>query len=282
MSNQPINLIFSFICVSILKLIFKKGHKSHALRFLCILFGLMVSAGFIAYFMNYSTEEKNKVSFKAAGMRYKQQYTIAEVMSLPELPFEEKQRKNTSSSALIRDGKNQTFINKNSLVAENERNKNVKKSTLSHKTQVSALEDTGISLDLQVLSSFNCVESIPTVLVDYISKMFINEYGRSHKDIHFVHKIDQTIPLLKQFNINCGVDQNCSALFQYDKQYGLETTADKTYQRNEVFYCCPSINRSANETISNLCKRAQTVARKSVFRESKKSIFLERVIELVS
>ena len=237
----------------------------------------MVSIGMVAYFINYNTEQTNKVSFKAAGIKYKEQYTVAEVISLSDVPTEEKQQKNTSSSTLIRDGKNRNSTDKNSPIVENERNKNSTKSTLSNWKHF--LENTGISSDLQVLSSFDCVKSIPIVLVEYISKMFLNEYGRSHKDIHSVHRIDETIPLLKQFNINCGIDQNCSALFQYDKQYGLNTTADNTYQRKEVFYCCPSIHSSTNETISNLCKHAQTVTGKSVFRESKESAFLERVIE---
>ena len=107
--------------------------------------------------------------------------------------------------------------------------------------------------------------------------MFLSEYGRSHKDFHFQNKIDETLPLLKQFNINCGIDQNCSSSFQYDKQYGLNTTADNTFLRKDVFYCCPSVQSSTNETISNICKRAQTVVGKSVFRDSKDSTFLGRV-----
>ena len=48
----------------------------------------------------------------------------------------------------------------------------------------------------------------------------------------------------------------------------------------ELFYCCPSVHNLTNETISEVCKRAQAIAGRSVFRESKESTFLEWVIEL--
>ena len=111
--------------------------------------------------------------------------------------------------------------------------------------------------------------------------MFVNEYGRSHKDFHSQNRIESTLPLLKQFNISCGSDQNCSSLFQYDKQYALNTTADNTYLRENVFYCCPSVHSTTNETISKVCKHAQTVAGKSVFRESKDPTFLGRVTKVL-
>ena len=138
-----------------------------------------------------------------------------------------------------------------------------------------------MSSDLQVLSSFDCVKSIPAVLLDYVSSMFLNQYGKSHTDFHFQQKIDETLPLLKQFNISCGIEQNCSTFFQYDKQYGLNTTADKTFQRKDVFYCCPSVHNLTNATISNVCNSAQAVAQKSIFRESKDSTFLGGVIFIV-
>ena len=124
------------------------------------------------------------------------------------------------------------------------------------------------------------LKSIPTVLLDYISNTFLNEYGQSHEDFHFQYNIDETLPLLKELNVNCGVDQKCSTSFQYDKQYGLNTTAEKIYQRNDIFYCCPSVHHKRNLTISNVCNRAHEVVGKSVFRESKDSSFLGRVIEL--
>ena len=263
-------------------MVFKKGHKSHALRLLGVLLCVIASIGMVAYLMNSSAEQTNKVSFKAAGVKYKKQFTVSQIFSPQDMPTEKNQRKNTSSATLMQNGKSQNSTNKKSLVAEAEQVKNSTNSTLTTaEKQPLASEIMKISSDLQVLSSFNCVMSIPTVLRDYISNMFLHEYGRSHEDFYSQHSIDEKLPLLKQFNINCGIDQNCSTLFQYDKKYGLNTTADNTYQQKEVFYCCPSVQSLTNETISHVCKHAQKVAGKSVFRESKESTFLGRVTELL-
>ena len=253
-----------FICVSVLKIITKKGHKSSALRLLGIIIAVFASFGMIAYSMNKSIEKTNKVSFKAAGQEYRKQFKVVEIKSLP-VAIEEK---HTTEKDLQKGNFSKAL--------------KVKKSTNSSSPRVVkqlATKKTEISLDLQVLSSFDCVRSIPTILLDYISNTFLHEYGRSHKDFHSQHEIDETLPLLSQFNISCNIDQNCSALFQYDKQYGISTTADKTYSRPDVFYCCPSVHRIRNQTISNVCEQAQTITGKSIFRESKNSAFLERVIE---
>ena len=247
-------------------MVFKKGYKSHALRLFGLLLGLIALIGMVAYFINSSSEETKKVSFKAAGLKYKQYFTFTEIVSRPEVRY-----KNTSSSYILeiygistQNGTIQNTTNKNSSMAE----------TVARENMV-------ISSDLQVLSSFDCVKSIPTVLLEYLSNMFLNEYGRSHKDFHSQQRIDEELPLLEKFSINCDVDQNCSALFQYDKQYGLKTSADNMYQREEIFYCCPSVHFPSNEPISNVCKRAQAVVEKSVFRESKESTFLERPLNFL-
>ena len=266
-------------------MILEKGHKSSAFRLFGLLLIIMASIGLVAYFMNVSTEKTNKVSFQAAGVKYKKQFIAVDVKSLPEMPTEVKQRKNTPSSKSTRDDKNTKSTYKKSLPNETESNRSSledESRTNLSLTRVAKQPEESIETgsDLQVLSSFDCVKSIPTVLLDYISNAFLNEYGRSHEDFHFQYETDKTLPLLKQFNINCDVDQNCSASFQYDKQYGLDTTADNTYRREKVFYCCPSAHSLSNETVSDICKRAQTVAGKSVFRENKDPTFLESVIKL--
>ena len=178
-------------------------------------------------------------------------------------------------------GKSQNSVKQNNLEALVKQVKNSTKSKFSMaKIQPVTTEKLKLSSDLQVLSSFDCVKIIPAVLLEYMSKMFLNEYGRSHIDFHSKQKIDEALPLLKQLDINCGIDQNCSTLFQYDKQYGLHTSSDKTFQRKGLFYCCPSVHSLTNATISSVCKRAQTFAQKSTFRESKDPTFLERVIEV--
>ena len=246
---------------------------------LWVILATIASSGMVAYFINSSTEQTNKVSFKGAGMKYKEQFTPNELLSLLDVPVEVKYRNITSSSTSMRDDKSQNSTNKNNLVSETLQVKNSTNSTLNTAEKLPIVEENmKISSDLQVLSSFDCAKSIPTVLLDYISSMFLNEYGRSHEDFHYQNKIDETLPLLKNLSINCDIDQNCTTMFQYDKQYGLNTTADNTYQRKEVFYCCPSVHGLTNETISNFCRYAQTVAGKSIFRDSRDSSFLGRVI----
>ena len=230
----------------------------------------MALAGIIAYFINYSTEQTNKVSFKAAGVKYKQHFKVSELSSIPDTPADKKQKPEQKKQKIL----------KNVFQALNDANSTNSSFTKEVK-QSQSEENLEVGLDLQVFSSFDCVKSIPTVLLDYTSTMFRNEYGKSHKDFHSEYEIEETIPLLEKFNINCDIDQNCSALFQFDKHYGLHTSADKTFKRKELFYCCPSVHSLTNVTITNACKRAQTAAGKSIFRESKDSTFLGGVILVV-
>ena len=196
---------------------------------------------------------------------------MSELSSLPETPIDNKQTPEQKEQEVFKkflpalNDKNSTSSSRSRRVKQSEADENMEK-----------------GLDLQVLSSFDCVKSIPTALLDYISTMFRNEYGQSHKDFHSEYIIAETIPLLEKLNINCGAGQNCSALFQYDKQYGLNTTSDNTYPKENVFYCCPSVHNWTNETISEVCKRAQKIAGKSIFRESRDPTFLERVTKLTT
>ena len=245
----------------------------------------MTSIGIVAYYMNHSTEQTNKVSFKAARIKYREQYRVEEIMSPPVVSTNKKQRQNTSSFALIQNAKYPNSTNKPNLVAETTKtDETLTNSSLTKPVvkQSIAVKKTLISSDLQVLSSFDCIRSIPAVLLDYTSNMFLNEYGQSHKDFHSLHRINETLPLLKRFNINCDVDQNCSTSFQYDKSYGVSTTGDETYIKQDLFYCCPSVHNETDQAISDVCKRAQKIVGKSIFRESKNSTFLERVIELIT
>ena len=236
----------------------------------------------IAFLISSSTEQTNKVSFKAAGVKYKEHFIVSEILSVPDEPNDQKTRYFLPpSSSQLGNDRSQNSTNKFSFVEETEQVKKSTNSTLNIAEKLSVVkENMETSSDLQVLSSFDCVKSIPSVLLDYISTMFLNEYGRSHKDFHSKQSIDETLPLLKQFNINCGIDQDCSTLFQYDKKYGLHTSADKTFKPKELFYCCPSVHSLTNATISDVCKRANTVAQKTIFRESKDSTFLGRVKEI--
>ena len=234
---------------------------------------LFASIGLVAYFINLSIEQTNKVSFKSAGVQYRKHFTAVGVMSLPDTSIEKKQTLGKYERKVLK----KVLVNGTDFYMPLKAKKSTKSLSKRVVKQHVALEKFEKSSDLQVLSSFDCVKSIPKVLLDYISNMFLDEYGKAHKDFHSQQKIDNTLPLLKGLNINCGIDQNCSTSFQYDKQYGLNTTADNTFQREQVFYCCPSVHSVPNATISNVCKSAQAVAQKSTFRESKDHTFLGRV-----
>ena len=255
-------------------MVFQKGHKSKALRLFGIILVSCTSIGLVAYFINLSTEQTNKVSFKSAGLQYRKYFKAVEIMSLPDTSIEE----NQTPRKYVRKILKKVFVNGTEHLMSVEEPKSINASLKRVVKEPLATETPEISSDLKVLSSFDCVKSIPKVLLDYISNMFISEYGRSHQDFHSQNKIDETLPLLKQFNINCGVDQNCSASFQYDRQYGLNTSEDKTYVTKDVFYCCPKDHSLTNKiSISDVCEVAKTIDGKSVFRESKESTFLERV-----
>ena len=262
--------------MSILKIVIKKGHKSSALGLFGIILVVFASIGIIANFINLNIEQTNKVSFKSAGVQYRKHFTTVELMSLQDKSIEEKQTPRKYERKVLK----KVLVNGTDYFMSVKESKSTNSSLKRVVKQPVVLEKMEINSDLQVLSSFDCVKSIPTVLLNYISNMFINEYGKSHKDFHLQQKIDETLPLLKEFSINCGSDQNCSTVFKYDKQYGINTTADKTYQREHVFYCCPSVHSLTNETVSDVCKRAQSVVWRSAFRESKESMFLGRVNEL--
>ena len=262
-------------------MLFKKGVKSIALRLLGVMQVIAWSLILVGYFMRLSYEQTNKVSFEAAGIKYKEQFTVTEIMSRHSKPSEAKQRKGVYLSTSMRILKNKKSTNKNKSVITYKKGNSTNLPLLNVTKQSFAVKSTELNLDLRVLSSFDCVKSIPTVFLNYISNTFLNEYERSFRDFHFHQKLDETLPLLKKINVNCGADQSCSTLFQYDKNYGTNTTGDKTYERKDIFYCCPSVQNSTNQTFNNVCERAQTLAGKSVFRGSKSQTFLERVIELV-
>ena len=132
-------------------MVFKRGHKSQALRLLGVLFGVMASIGMVAYFMNFSTEQTKKVSFKAAGVKYKEQLTV---VSLPDTPIEQKQRPKKYERTVLK----KVFVNGTdyfmSLKVKELTN------TSSNRVVKHPIETMKISSDLQVLSSFDCVKDL--------------------------------------------------------------------------------------------------------------------------
>ena len=131
----------------------------------------MASVWMVGYFINYSTEQTNKVSFKAAGFKYREQYTMEKIKNLPDMPIEEEKQKNTNSSKSMQNefNNNQVLINKNNLIAETKKDENFTKTSLAKVKVKQSFTAKNTESDVQVLSSFDCVKAIPTVLIDYIS-----------------------------------------------------------------------------------------------------------------
>ena len=125
--------------------------------------------------------------------------------------------------------------------------------------------------DLSVLSSFDCSRPFPQTLHSYIDNTFKTEFQLSHDDIHQKRPDEESLPVLMDVQTNCTVDSECQTLFEYDKQYGINTTVDNVRKVNDMFLCCP------HESASNRCKQAKSIIRKSSVREAKSPVLLETV-----
>ena len=84
------------------------------------------------------------------------------------------------------------------------------------------------------------------------------------------------MPQLNNVQISCTLGLPCHTFFEYDKHRGLNSTYDKKYLRENIFYCCPSVDYFNNVTVAE-CNDSKIIITKSTFRESKKPFLLERL-----
>ena len=125
-------------------------------------------------------------------------------------------------------------------------------------------------------SSFNCSDSFPKTLHTYIDYTFKNEFQLSHDDIHQKRPDKENLPVLISVRTHCTIDEGCQTLFEYDKQYGINTTFDNVRKVNDMFLCCP------HENDSGRCEQAKPDIAKSSVREAKRPVLLETVSNSIS
>lgn len=97
------------------------------------------------------------------------------------------------------------------------------------------------TMDLSVLSSFNCSERVPQVLHDFIDSTFVGEQNkiRNAMATHPIYKDDLTsLPALQWTETSCSVDQPCTSLFQYERPYGVAFDVENQRNKTAIFYCC--------------------------------------------
>ena len=222
--------------------------------------------GLLAHLMQTSIDSTNKFSFKGAGTVYRKRYSTDNEINLSESLNEiVKEARNFSSTngTLSRSKEkqafNETYINK-TLLDEKIENK---------------LIEPEKSRDFRVLSSFECNGSIPSAFTSYVSNTFVSEYGKSFGDFASDNAYE-SMPQLNNVQISCTLGLPCHTYFEYDKQRGLNSTSDKKYLRENIFYCCPPVDYFNNVTVAE-CNDSKTIIEKSTFRESKKPFLLERL-----
>ena len=82
---------------------------------------------------------------------------------------------------------------------------------------------------------------------------------------------EQILPLLTDVSTSCKFGQGCTTTFEYDKQYGTNTTFDNKLLVNGSFYCCSYADGAADPRV---CQEAKLKQDKSTLRESKEPVLL--------
>ena len=110
------------------------------------------------------------------------------------------------------------------------------------------------SLDLSVLTSFNCNETFPQFIADYIDDTFTQNHDAILADMSTHHRYknnSEQLPRLVSTETECEKDDECVTEFSYDKPYSIQLDLD--FKRNEtLFYCCDSMLTAPIEDICNL------------------------------
>lgn len=123
------------------------------------------------------------------------------------------------------------------------------------------------TMDLKVLSSFNCSATMPLVLHEYIDSTFVEEQNKviSAMASHPIYKDDlKALPALQWTETSCSVDKPCSSVFQYDKPYSLAFDIENTVDKTAIFYCCDPKTKydfvyEPNSEQANVCNITETL-----------------------
>ena len=110
------------------------------------------------------------------------------------------------------------------------------------------------SMDLSVLASFNCNETFPQFIADYIDDTFTQNHDAILTDMSTHHRYkdnEDVLPRLLSTHTQCDQDDDCVTEFNYDKPYSIQL--DVEFKRNKtLFYCCDPILTAPIEDVCNL------------------------------
>ena len=110
------------------------------------------------------------------------------------------------------------------------------------------------SLDLSVVTSTNCSDSLPQFIGDFLEDTFKQNHDAILADMsaHYRYKDDdEMLPSLLSTDTTCHNDDTCSTVFSYDKPYGIQL--DPEFKRNgTLFYCCDPMITNPIEDVCNL------------------------------
>ena len=99
------------------------------------------------------------------------------------------------------------------------------------------------------------------------SKLSRNDNHKNYND----SAKEEILPLLTDVSTSCKFGQGCTTTFEYDKQYGTNTTFDNKLIVNGSFYCCSYAVCSAGLKV---CKEAKLKQDKLTLTESKEPVLL--------
>ena len=236
-------------------------------------FGCMAVIGIIGAGISRSIESTNKYSFRAVGLLHRKGNKDLK-RNEPILDFigNETVRNLSSSVNSTKDSNFMSSTTEKSLMVLYQNLKNDSSSDLQRNQTNLELQAENDLNDLLPFSSFDCFLTFPKSITDYINNTFIEQFNLSHVDIFSdQHENEQELPLLKSVFTSCYADQICSTFFEYDKQYGTDTSHDNVIQVNDIFHCCSY--DQINQT-SETCKKAKPSIKKSILSHSKRPILM--------
>ena len=240
------------------------GFKSRSLSFMLVGCLCLALIAVVAFEMNNSIDKTGKYTFKALGLMHRKRHQIKKPEFVDQAATYSAESNETDLNATVEET---TMFPDWLLVTENvTSDQKLDNRTFPTINEVSTLNK------LLPFSSFDCFLEFPQSITDYINTTFLEEYIQLHKDINEKEKGDiEQLPLLESVRTTCFSDQNCTTYFEYDKQYGINTSHDNVLEITKIFYCCPfkQIN-----TTSEICKYAEPVIERSLMRESKNPLLL--------
>ena len=251
----------------------REGFKSRAFVIMLCAFGCMAVIGIIGAGMSRSIESTNKYSFRAVGLLHRKGDRDRKRNKLFLDFIGNETVKNLSNSANTT--KDPSFINSTTeinLMDLYQSSKNDSSLDLQRNQTNLEIEVENDLNDLLLFSSFDCFLTFPSSITDYINNTFIEQFNLSHVDIFSdQHENEQELPLLKSVFTSCYADQICTTFFEYDKQYGIDTSHDNVIQVNDIFHCCSY--DQINQT-SETCKKAKPSIEKSILSHSKRPVLM--------